>query len=200
MFESKRPDDEAVRAAVPRAEDVVEWLAARDEVERTLRASLGGLPSERGERLARMADVLQATAQGLGPRAAAVWAGVPEHLVQQWLTSDRKFADAVRAASTLAATNAQAPDEPKTPAQIRVVVLALCRGATFEEAAQTAGLRTHQLRQLWRTSPILVALVETARRVRARKPKTYVPSTYRPRRPGRATPANGYRLVQRDDP
>ncbi|CAM5726861.1 hypothetical protein SALBM311S_03805 [Streptomyces alboniger] len=200
MFESRRPDDEAVRSVVPQAEHVVDWLAARDEIEHTLRASLGGLPSEREERLARMADVLQATAQGLGPQAAAVWAGVPEHLLQQWLTSDQKFADAVRAASTLAAANAHGPGEPKTPAQIRVVVLALCKGATFEEAAQTAGLRTHQLRRLWRASPILVALVETARRARARKPKTYIPSTYRSRRPGRATPANGYRLVQRDDP
>ncbi|MFD4539471.1 hypothetical protein [Streptomyces bauhiniae] len=103
MPESRRPVAESVRAAVPQAERVLAWLAAREDVERILRIPLGGLPSERDERLARMAEVLRATAQGLGPSAAAVWAGAPEHLLRQWLERDPEFASAVRAASALAA-------------------------------------------------------------------------------------------------
>ncbi|WP_260823520.1 hypothetical protein [Streptomyces sp. CS-7] len=200
MYESKRPDVESVKAALPQAEQVVEWLAARDQAEQTIRASLGGLPGEREVRLARMADVLQATAQGLGPQAAAVWAGVPEHLLQQWLANDVDFAAAVRAASALASVNGLEPGEPKTPAMIRVVILAMTGGESFETASEVVGLSPYKLRKLWHASPTLVALVDAARRVRPRKPRAYVPSTYRPRRAGPKPPsASRYRLVQRDE-
>ncbi|MFJ9319616.1 hypothetical protein [Streptomyces globisporus] len=200
MHESKRPDAESVRAALPQAEHVVEWLAARDQAEQTIRASLGGLPGEREVRLARMADVLQATAQGLGPRAAAVWAGVPEHLLQQWLANDADFAGAVRAASALAAANGLEPGESKTPAMIRVVILAITGGKSFRTASEVVGLSPYKLRKLWHTSPALVALVDAARRVRPPQPRTCLSSAYRPRRAGPKPASSGrYRLVQRDD-
>ncbi|MFJ9894581.1 hypothetical protein ACIQPR_14810 [Streptomyces sp. NPDC091280] len=197
--ESRRPGAEAVSAAVPRAEQAVEWLAARGEVEQTFRAALGGLPDERQERLARMADVLQATARGLGPRAAAVWAGVSEHLLHQWLANDADFAAAVRAASALAVAHAGGLGPSQNPATVRVVVVAMSGGVPFGEAADAAGLSTHRLRRLWRASPTLVALLEAARHVRSRRPKVYVPSSYRPRKPGRKRSAGSFRLVRRDD-
>ncbi|MEU8714071.1 hypothetical protein [Streptomyces sp. NPDC048663] len=200
MFESHRPDAEEVRDAEPKAERALDWLAGRSAVEETLHASLGGLPSERDERLARMADVLQATAQGLAPQAAAVWAGVPEPLVQQWLENDREFAHAVQAAAALGAAHGREPGGARTPAMVRVVLLALSQGASWGTAADTAGLSTYKLRQMWRASPTLVALVDAARRVRPPKATAFVPSSYRPRRPGRRPAGTGYRLVQRDDP
>ncbi|MEU8488875.1 hypothetical protein [Streptomyces sp. NPDC048641] len=142
MYEIRRPSAESVAATDSQAEQVVEWLAAREGVEQTLRAPLDALPSERDERLARMADILQATAQGLGPQAAALWAGVPEHLLQQWLANDPDFTSAVEAASALATANGLEPGGKKTPAMLRVVVLALSQGATFEAAARVAGLST----------------------------------------------------------
>ncbi|WP_037801486.1 hypothetical protein [Streptomyces sp. LaPpAH-108] len=199
MPESRRPDAESVRNALPQAERVMAWLAAREEVGRTLRLPLGGLPSERDERLAHMADVLQATAQGLGPKAAAVWAGIPEHLLRQWLENDRDFASAVRAASSLASAHGLEPGA-RTPAVIRVVLLALSDGMPWGTAAAVAGLSGHRLRQLWRASPTLVALVDLARRARPRGPRTYVPLHRRPRTPGRKPTGQGagYRLVQRE--
>lgn len=193
MPESRRPLAESVRAAVPQAERVLAWLAAREDVERILRIPLGGLPSERDERLAQMAEALRATAQGLGPGAAAVWAGVPEHLLRQWLEKDPEFASAVRAASTLAAAHGLEPGA-RTAAAIRTVVLALRNGASWEAAAGLAGLSDHKLRQMWRASPLLVALVETARGARPRKTRTHPPSHRPP--PG---DGSGYRLVRRDD-
>ncbi|MER5959887.1 hypothetical protein [Streptomyces longhuiensis] len=199
MYEIKRPSAESVREAVPQADRVMAWLAAREDVEQTLHAPLGDLPSERDERLARMADILQATALGLGPQAAAVWAGVPEPLLQRWLASDQHFASAVQTASALASAHGLEPGGAKTPAMIRVVMLALSKGATWDAAAAAAGLSVRKLRQLWRESPTLIALLDAARRARSRKPSTYVPSTYRPRKPGLKPSTNTYRLVQRDD-
>ncbi|MEU1519270.1 hypothetical protein ABZ490_45265 [Streptomyces sp. NPDC005811] len=92
------------------------------------------------------------------------------------------------------------PGESQTSAMVRVVVQAMSGGAPFGEAADAAGLSTRSLRRLWRASPTLVALLEAARRVRSRKPETYVPSTYRPRKPGRKPLEGGYRLVRRDAP
>ncbi|MFJ3662533.1 hypothetical protein ACIPPM_18960 [Streptomyces sp. NPDC090119] len=195
MPESRRPVAESVRAAVPQAERVLAWLAAGEDIERTLRVPLGGLPSARDERLAHMAEVLRATAQGLGPSAAAVWAGVPEHLLRQWLEKDREFAAAVRAASSLASAHGVEPGA-RTPAAIRTVVLALRNGASWEAAATMAGLSDHKLRQLWRASPMLVALMEAARRARPRRTRTNGTVEHRPRTSGNGS---GYRLVRRDD-
>ncbi|MEU6384135.1 hypothetical protein ABZ847_11265 [Streptomyces bauhiniae] len=194
MPESRRPLAESVRAAVPQAERVLAWLAAREDVERVLRIPLGGLPSERDERLAQMAEALRATAQGLGPSAAALWAGVPEQLLRQWLERDPEFASAVRAAATLAAAHGLEPGA-RTPAAIRTVVLALRNGASFEAAADMAGLSDHKLRQIWRASPLLVALMDAARRARPRSRRSHGPFSHRPL-PG---DRSGYRLVRRDD-
>ncbi|MFD3876568.1 hypothetical protein [Streptomyces microflavus] len=199
MDQGKRPRAESAQAAVPQAEQVLEWLAARDRVDRTLQEALGRLPSEREARLARMADVLQATAQGLAPEAAAIWAGVPEHILRRWLVTDADFAAAVRAASALAAANGLRPGEPKTPAMMRVVVLAVAKGESFRAAAEVAGLSPYKLRTLWHASPVLVALVDAARRVRPRKPRAHAPSPHRPRGAGRKPSSGGYRLVRRDD-
>ncbi|MFE6773894.1 hypothetical protein ACFVFD_33445 [Streptomyces fimicarius] len=199
MDQGRRTSAESVRAALPQAEQVLEWLAARDRVEGTLQESLGALPSERETRLARMGDVLQATAQGLAPEAAAIWAGVPEHMLRHWLVNDADFAAAVRAAAALAAANGLGPGEPRTPAMIRVVVLALARGESFEAASEVVGLSPYKLRKLWHASPGLVALVDAARRVRPRKPRAYAPSPHRPSGAGRKPSSGKYRLVQRDD-
>ncbi|MFE4212809.1 hypothetical protein [Streptomyces sp. NPDC056844] len=199
MHGSRRPEAGLVNEAAPRAERALAWLEARDEAEQPFQDSLDGLPNERDDRMARMGDILQATAQGLGIPAAAVWAGMPERLVQQWLAHDEEFASAVQAASTLAAAHGLQPGGTRTPAVIRVVILAMSRGATWERAAEIAGITSSGLRRLWQSSPMLVALVDRARHARLRKPRSYVPPSYRPRKPGRAAPANGYRLVQRDD-
>ncbi|MFD0020233.1 hypothetical protein [Streptomyces sp. NPDC058382] len=199
MYESRRPGTDFVTPAAPPAERVMEWLTAHESVEQAFRAPLDGIPNERDERLARLADVLRATAQGLGPRAAATWAGVPEPLLQQWLATDPEFAAAVRAASALASAHGVEPGGKMTPAMLRVVVVALSKGETFATAAETAGLTPHKLRLLWRESPALVALMDAARRTRQRKPKSYLPTTYRPRKPGRPTPTAGYRLVHRGE-
>ncbi|MFG2881536.1 hypothetical protein ACGFYV_04300 [Streptomyces sp. NPDC048297] len=200
MSESRRPDADLVNEAAPRAERVLAWLAARDEVEEAFRDPLDRLPGERDDRMARMADILQATAQGLGPRAAAVWAGVPEQLVRQWLAHDEDFALAVQAASNLAAAHGLEPGGTTTPAMIRVVILAMSKGHSWAEATDIAGIGGSRLRRMWRSSPALVSLVDAARRTRSRKPKTYVPPSYRPRKPGRAAPTSVYRLVRREDP
>ncbi|MFB6786974.1 hypothetical protein ACFCWT_09830 [Streptomyces olivaceus] len=200
MQESRRPEADLVKEAAPRAERALVWLDTRDEAEQPFREVLNGLPSARDDRLARMGDVLQATAQGLGPRAAAVWAGVPERLLEQWLVHDSDFAVAVQAAATLAAANGLEHGGRRNPAVIRVVIMAMRRGESWETAAEIAGITSSRLRQMWRSSPMLVALVDTARRARSRKPGSYVPPSYRPRKPGRTSPTTGYRLVQRDDP
>lgn len=198
MYESRRPEADLVREAAPRAERALAWLEARDEAEQPFHDSLDGLPNERDDRMARMGDILQATAQGLGVRAAAVWAGVPERLVQQWLAHDEEFASAVRAAATLAAANGLEPGGRRTPAVIRVVILAMSRGESWNTAAEIAGITGSGLRQMWRSSPMLVALVDRARRARPRGPRSYVPPSYRPRKPGSTAPTHGYRLMRRD--
>ncbi|MFJ3823531.1 hypothetical protein [Streptomyces nodosus] len=199
MYESRRPEADMVEQAAPQAERALAWLTGRDEAEQAFCAPLEGLPSEHDDRMARMGDILQATALGLGLRAAAVWARVPEHLVQKWLAQDKDFAAAVQAAATLAAAHGFEPGGATTPAVIRVVILAMSRGHSWEEATQIAGIGSSKLRQMWRSSAALVALVDAARRARPRRPKTYVPPSYRPGKPGRAAPSNRYRLVQRDE-
>ncbi|MFF7340881.1 hypothetical protein ACFZAT_26595 [Streptomyces sp. NPDC008163] len=200
MCASHRPEADAVQAAAPGAERALAWLEARDEAVEPFRAALGELPAERDDRLARMGDILQATAQGLGPRAAAVWAGIPEHLLGQWLAHDAVFASAVQAAASLASANGTEPGGRRTPAMVRVVILAMSRGASWSAAAETAGITGSGLRQMWRNSPVLVALVDAARHGRPRRAGSYVPPSRRPRKPGGATPATGYRLVRRDAP
>ncbi|MFE2145648.1 hypothetical protein ACFXA3_28615 [Streptomyces sp. NPDC059456] len=200
MHEVQASDGGAARERAAEAGRVVEWLGARDRVERALESSLGGLPCERDETVSRMADVLQATARGLGPEAAAVWAGVPDRVLQGWLAGDPAFAAALEAAAALAAAHGLEAGGSTTPAMVRVVVLALSRGATWPEALAVAGFAHRSFRRLSDAHPLLAALVEAARRARPRRSKKFVPATYRPRRPGQASPRpNAFRLVQRDD-
>ncbi|MFD8418263.1 hypothetical protein [Streptomyces sp. NPDC059668] len=182
-----------------RAAHVVAWLSAREEVEDALREPLGGLPSQRGETASRMAGVLEATALGLGPDAAALWAGVPGRVLHGWLEKDPVFAAAVKAAGELAAAHGPRPRGRVTAAQLRVVVIAISRGETWPVAARLAGVSTHQYRTLWAASPAMVALVNAARSVRPRKVKH--PAAPAHRRPWPAsTDRKSYRLVRRDDP
>ncbi|MFJ9624424.1 hypothetical protein [Streptomyces sp. NPDC101181] len=146
----------------------------------------------------RTDGIRQAIARGLGLRAAAVWADVPERLLEQWLANDPEFATAVRAATALAEAHGLQLGQSRTPATVRVVAMAVSRGATFKEAAATAGISAPKLRQLWHTSPVLVALVDEARRVRRHRPREFLPSVGRSRTPARTSPAGGYRLVRRD--
>ncbi|MCA1219432.1 hypothetical protein [Streptomyces sp. 8L] len=198
MYNTQRPSADSIKEATPQAEQVVGWLVDREEVVRTLQLSFGALPSQRDERLSHMSDVLQATAQGLGARAAAVWAGVPEHLLRTWLKDDQVFASAVEAASALATAHGVDRSSVRTPATVRVIILAISKGLSWETAVETVGLSSYKLRVLWRDSPMLAALVDAARRARLRKPKRFVPPNYRPRKPGRKVATHGYRLVRRD--
>ncbi|WP_371618348.1 hypothetical protein [Streptomyces sp. NBC_00454] len=202
VYEQQRNRTSDADDSAARADRVVELLGARDEVELALKASLGGLPRERDETLARMAEVLQATAQGLALDAAAVWADMPERVLRNWLAKDPAFAAALRSAEALAGAHglAAGPATTPTPAMVRVAVLALSRGATWPQAVAVAGFPVRGFRRLSQTHPVLAALVEAARRARPRKPKNFVPAGYRPRRPGQAPPGpRAFRLVRRED-
>ncbi|MFK0172028.1 hypothetical protein ACIQU5_24865 [Streptomyces sp. NPDC090306] len=176
------------------------WLGGRDEVDRELSRALGEQPSQRDETLSRMADVLQATAQGLGQEAAAVWAGVPNRVLEGWLRKDPAFAAAVRSAAALADAHGITPGGEPTPAMIRVVLVALSRGTDWPTAARTAGFTLYRLRRLWRTSPSLVQLANTARMARPRLPRGPAPASGRPGPAGRPAREQGYRLVRLNDP
>ncbi|MFG2957954.1 hypothetical protein ACGF5O_30100 [Streptomyces sp. NPDC048291] len=199
MYDSKRPVDQADEESAAQADRVVHWLTSRLEVEQALQAPLGGVPLERDDRIARMADVLQATAQGLGLPAAAVWAGIPEHILKNWLANDSDFADAVGAATALATAHGLQQGRRRTGAAIRVMLVALSSGRGWQAAAEIAGFTAHQFRQLRKASPSLAALTDSARRARLPKPRHFVPNSHKPRRPGKAKGATSFRLVQRDD-
>ncbi|MFE2297604.1 hypothetical protein ACFXAW_05350 [Streptomyces sp. NPDC059445] len=198
MYEPKEagpaPDQEPLEA-----DRVIAWLKDRGAVENALQASLGGLPSEREATLARMGDVLQATARGLGSEAAAVWAEVPEPVLKGWIDKDPAFAAALHAAGALAAAHGVRQDERPTSAMLRVLLVAMGNGATKRDAIGLAGFRDSRLRALLRTSSAFKALLDTARRARplpARGSGVRGPGL--PRRPGRKLPEPwGFRLVQR---
>ncbi|MFJ3778252.1 hypothetical protein ACIPX0_41875 [Streptomyces sp. NPDC090075] len=199
MYDSKRPVDQATEETSVQPDRVVQWLTSRLEVEQALQAPLGAVPRERDDRIARMADVLQATAQGLGPAAAAVWAGVPEHVLDNWLANDRGFSAAVETAAALAAAHGLRQDNSPTPAAIRVMLVALSSGTAGRTAAELAGFTAHRFRQLRKSSPALAALADSARRARPHRPAHFVPNSRRPRRPGEARTGTSFRLVLRDD-
>lgn len=186
---------------LPEADQVIAWLRDRDSVEHALQTSLGSLPSERDITLAQMGGALQATAQGLGLQAAAVWAGVPENILQGWIAKDPSFASALYAARALSAAHGIRPGKEETPAMIRALLVAVSDGATKPEAVQLAGFSDQGFRALLRASSTLDALLGAARRVRpARTRNAYSSDSHRTRRrPGRKPPAQwGFRLVQRD--
>ncbi|MGW0966565.1 hypothetical protein [Streptomyces sp. NPDC002516] len=178
---------------------VIAWLKDRGAVERALQASLGRPPSERDATLARMGAVLQATARGLGPEAAAVWADVPEPMLNGWLDKDPAFAAALYAAAALASAHGTKQDGRATAAMLRVLLVAMSKGATKLDGAKAAGFRAGRLSALVKVSPALKALLDTARRARplpARDAGVRGPG--HPRRPGRKAPEPwGFRLVQR---
>ncbi|MFI1031471.1 hypothetical protein [Streptomyces sp. NPDC020951] len=169
-----------------------------DQVERELRDAVGAPSSHRDDTLTRMADVLQATAHGLGQEAVAVWAGVPVRVLESWLQQDPAFASAVQSAAAPATAHGIQSGGETTPAMLRVVLAALGQGASRPTAARASGLSPYRLRQLWRASPFLVALVDAARRVRPRKSKSkeFVPGSCRSRLAGRAQSEYTYRLVR----
>ncbi|TXS43439.1 hypothetical protein EAO75_31480 [Streptomyces sp. uw30] len=178
------------------------WLKERGAIEHALHTSVDGLPSERDVTLARMGDVLQATAQGLQPQAAAVWAGVPEPVLQGWIDNDPAFASALYAATALAAAHGLKRGR-HTPAMLRVLLVAMSNGTTTVGAIKLAGFPGRHFRSLVRASSALEALLEAARRARPLKARSgaFVPSSYRPRRPGQKPPSPWtFRLVRRGDP
>ncbi|MGW6013101.1 hypothetical protein [Streptomyces sp. NPDC055210] len=176
------------------------WLGAREQVERDLRDALGGQSSLRDDTLAKMADVLQATANGLGQEAAAVWAGVPGRVLQNWLKQDPAFASALEAATALAAAHGLGTGREATPAMLRVAAVAFIRGADWSTAARAAGFKPYRLRQLVRASPALGALLDAARNARPRKHRNPPRASRRSGVAGRAANEYGYRLVRLDDP
>ncbi|MFG2970258.1 hypothetical protein ACGFZS_44015 [Streptomyces sp. NPDC048288] len=199
MYDSKRPDGQVAEETTTQPDRVVQWLTSRLEVEQALQAPLGGVPRERDDRIARMADVLQATAQGLGLPAAAVWAGIPEHVLANWLANDADFSAAVESATALASAHGLRQGKSRTPAAIRVLLVALISGTAWHTAAELAGFTAHQFRLLKRDSPELVALANSARRARPHRPTHFVPNSRRPRRPGETKTTTSFRLVRRAD-
>ncbi|MFE2247499.1 hypothetical protein [Streptomyces lavendulae] len=186
----------------PEAAGVIDWLRTRSTVEQALHSSLGGVPSERDVTLARMGDVLQATAQGVGPQAAALWAGVPEHVVQTWIAQNPAFGAALRATASLASAHGIRQGRQSTPAMVRVLLIAMSNGTTKYEAIKLSGFQHRRLRALVKSHSMLRALLEAARRARPAKARgSYVPGDYRPRRPGVKPPVPaGFRLVRRCAP
>ncbi|WP_141693557.1 hypothetical protein [Streptomyces sp. PTY087I2] len=167
-------------------------------MEEVLQQALTGPADERDVTLARMGDILQATAQGLSPRAAAVWAGVPEPVLQTWIEKDPAFAAAFAAARALASAHATCPGKQHTPAMLRAMLVAMSTGATMLDALKLAGFSEYRFRLLSRSSPVLESLLAAARSARPSRRSVYVPGTYRPRRPGRKPPPQGgFRLVRR---
>ncbi|MER5886721.1 hypothetical protein ABT160_23090 [Streptomyces sp. NPDC001941] len=203
MYEPQDADHGA-RPGPLEPEQVIAWLRDRDAVGQTLQNAVDHLPSQRDVTLATMADVLQATAQGLELPAAAVWAGVSESVLRGWIDGDPAFASALYACAALAAAHGLRPGhDSTTPAMLRLLLSALSGGATKNDAARLVGVPERRLRRLTREFPALAGLLDAARSVRPRPRRSrpaYVPSTYRPRRPGQRTPAHGaFRLVQRED-
>ncbi|MFE2527648.1 hypothetical protein ACFXEL_25775 [Streptomyces sp. NPDC059382] len=181
--------------------EVIAWLKDRGPVETVLQSALGALPSERDVVIARMGDVLQATAQGLEPAAAAVWAGVPEPVLQSWIDRDPPFAAALAAARSLAAAHGLSQGVQLTPAMLRTVLVAMSGGATRLEALKLTGFGDTRFRALVKASSTLEALLQAARRVRppARTRGDHPRVPYRVRRPGAKQPVpRGFRLVKRD--
>lgn len=200
MYEPNEPEPTPAHAP-PDAGRILEWLTDSSAVERALQGALGGPPDERDVTLARMGSVLQATAQGLSPVAAAVWAGVPEHVLDAWIDRDPAFAAALRASRALAVAHGVRTGEQHTSAMLRVLLVALSNGRTNSDAVQLAGFRPNRFRALVRASAVLPSLVAAARRVRTSRGIAYAPGTYRPRQPGRKPPANRrFRLVRRNAP
>ncbi|MEY2242276.1 hypothetical protein [Streptomyces sp. BF23-18] len=199
MYESREAEPASDQDPLE-AGRVIAWLKDGGAVERALQSALGGLPSERDATLARMGDVLQATARGLGPEAAALWADVPEPVLKGWIDKDPAFAAALYGATALAAAHKVKQDSQPTPAMLRVLLLAMSNGATKRDALKPAGFQESRLRALVKASSPLKALLDTARR--ARPPQVRhagVRGPGRPRHPGRKAPEPwGFRLVQRD--
>lgn len=201
MYEPKEPasrEGEHLAREPLDADQVIAWLRDSGAIEQTLQSALGGLPNERDTTLARMGDVLQATARGLEPQAAAMWAGVPEHVLQGWMEKDPAFAGALYGARALAAAHGVRPGVQHTPAMIRVVLVAMSNGSTRLEATRLAGFRDNRFRVLVGGSSTLDALLKAARRVRP--PRGRGVGTYRPRLLGKKPASGGFRLVQRSTP
>ncbi|MFG2294326.1 hypothetical protein [Streptomyces sp. NPDC048603] len=178
------------------ADDLVARVEPTGEVDRALREALGRSPSLREETVTRMADAVRAAAQGLDLPACAVAAGVPERMLREWLELDVAFATAVGAAHALADAHGLRPGAGPTPARLRLLLAAMRDGTPWPAAAALAGFSIRGFDRLRRESPAVGALMAAAQRARSGK---------RPPRGGRRTgrparPANGYRLVRRDDP
>lgn len=202
MYQPKEPAP-SPQEGPPGPGEVVAWLTDRGAVEQALHSALGGLPSERDVMLARMGDVLQASAQGLEPAAAAVWAGVPEAVLRGWIDHDPAFAAAVSAAHALAAAHGIKRAKQYTPAMLRAVLTAMSGGLTQRDSLKLIGFSDSRFRALVKSSPPLGALLGAVRRVRpaARARDAYVPVPHRPRRPGLKRPTRrGFRLIERASP
>ncbi|MFE5719620.1 hypothetical protein [Streptomyces erythrochromogenes] len=199
MHDPKEPAPGSAQALAEAAQ-VIAWLKDRGEIEQTMQGSLGELPTDHEIKLARMGDVLQATALGLTPPAAAVWAGVPEPVLCSWINQDPAFASALSDAAALSFKHRPRSKELGTPAMLRVLLIAMSNGVTKVEALGIAGFPHNRFRLRVRNSSWLKTLLEAARRVRPpRSGIGFVPQSYRPRQPGRRPPLPfKFRLVQRE--
>ncbi|MFD0415616.1 hypothetical protein [Streptomyces sp. NPDC127108] len=178
------------------ADGVVAGLDAQEDIDRSLLQALRVDPSLRAETAVRRADALRAAALGLGPAGCAAAAGVTERLLLNWQAQDPSFAEAMAAATLMAASEREQGRPMATPAgpgaaALRVVLRAVRDGVAQPSAAVLGGWSERSFLRLRRRSPEVAALLAAARRARARARRT--------ERRGVPGGGRGYRLVRVDD-
>ncbi|MDX2391320.1 MULTISPECIES: hypothetical protein [unclassified Streptomyces] len=179
------------------ADRILAWITSQEQMDRALREVLRRTPSQREETVAHMAEAVRAAAQGLTIPGCAAAAGIPEHMLRDWLDLDASFAEAIRSAQALAAAHGLGPGAAPTPAALRLVLDAIRKGATWPVAAGLAGISVRRFNRLRAEAPPVAALIAAAQRARSPRKNGSGPR----RRPARSTGRRtGYRLVLLDDP
>ncbi|MET9604996.1 hypothetical protein ABZZ17_07990 [Streptomyces sp. NPDC006512] len=179
------------------ADRILAWLTSQEEIDRSLRDALRRTPSQREETIAHMAEAVRGAAQGLTIPGCAAAAGIPEHMLRDWLALDASFAEAIRAGQALASAHGLGPGAAPTPAALQLVLNAIRKGATWPAAAGLVGISVRRFNRLRAEAPPVAALIAAAQR--ARSPKRHGTGPRRRTAEGRARRA-GYRLVLLDDP
>ncbi|MFB7454040.1 hypothetical protein [Streptomyces sp. NPDC056194] len=151
MYEPNEPEHAPVHKPTD-AGRVLDCLKDSSTIEEALQNALGEPPDERDVTLARMGNILQATAHGLSPAAAAVWTGIPEHTLLTWIDSDPACAAALHRSRALAAAHGIQTGKQHTPVMIRVLLVSLSTGDTTNDAAKLGGFRPHRFRTLLQDS------------------------------------------------
>ncbi|MFF3013339.1 hypothetical protein [Streptomyces sp. NPDC057939] len=179
------------------ADRILAWITSQEQIDRALREVLRRTPSQREETVAHMAEAVRGAAQGLTIPGCAAAAGIPEHMLRDWLDLDTSFAEAIRSAQALAAAHGLGPGASPTPAALRLVLNAIRKGATWPVAAGLVGISVRRFNRLRAEAPPVAALIAAAQRARSPRGNGSGPRRGPARSRGRRT---GYRLVLLDDP